>query len=57
MLFGSLCASHGLAIVLLPSLLYTDDIRGNLTWKWNTIDVWYLLLGGLPWKENAQLVL
>ena len=40
-------ASHGLPIVLLPLLLYTDDVRGNLTRKWNGFDVWYLLLGGL----------
>ena len=47
-------ASLGLPIVLLPLLLYTDDVRGNLTRKWNGFDVWYLLLGGLTWKENVQ---
>ncbi len=47
--------SHGLPVVLLPLILYTDDIRGNLTRKWNKFEVWYLLLAGLSWKENAQL--
>lgn len=46
--------AQGLLVVLLPLILYTDDLRGNLTRKWNKFDIWYLLLGGLPGRDNAQ---
>ena len=46
--------SKGLPVVLLPLLLYTDDTSGNQSKKWNKFDVWYLLLAGLPWKENSK---
>ena len=36
-------------------LLYTDDLSGNHTKKWNCFDAWSLLLAGLPKTLNAQL--
>jgi hypothetical protein len=44
-----------LPVVMLPLLLYTDDTSGNQSKKWNSFDVWALLLAGLPRALNAQL--
>ena len=36
-------------------MLYTDDLSGNRTKKWNCFDAWSFLLAGLPKSLNAQL--
>ncbi len=41
-------------MVMLPITLYCDDTGGNRSKKWNSFDLWCLMLAGLPWKENAQ---
>ena len=46
--------AYGKAIVIVPLLLYTDDLIGNRTKKWNCFDAWSLLLAGLPKHWNAQ---
>ena len=42
-------------IVVVPLNLYTDDLSGNKSKKWNKFDCWTLMLAGLPRHENAKL--
>lgn len=42
-------------VAMVPLALYSDDTSGNRSKKWNSFDVWALMLAGLPRKENAKL--
>lgn len=42
-------------VVMVPLVLYSDDLSGNKSRKTNSFDVWALMLAGLPKKENAKL--
>lgn len=44
----------GRKIVMLPLLLFSDDLRGNKSKKWHKFECWYILLAGLPRHENAK---
>lgn len=46
--------ARGRPVVSLPLLLYSDDLSGNRTKKWNCFNVWCLMLAGLPKEFNAQ---
>ena len=48
-------AAHGLPVVMVPLVLYSDDTSGNRSKKWNEFDVWAMMLAGLPRAENSQL--
>ena len=48
-------ATSELPVVMVPLMLFSDDTSGNKSKKWNKFDVWYLLLAGLPWKENTKI--
>ena len=48
-------ASKGHPVVMVPLVLFSDDVSGNLSKKWNKFDVWALLLAGLPRQKNSQL--
>lgn len=47
--------ANGKPVVTLPYIVYTDDLSGNKTKKWNKFDVCCILLAGLSRKDNAQL--
>ena len=47
--------AKGMAIVVAPLLLYSDDLSGNHSKQWNLFDVWCLLLAGLPKQQNHHL--
>jgi len=40
---------------MVPIVLFSDDVSGNVSKKWNKFDVWALLLAGLPRCMNSQL--
>ena len=40
---------------MVPLNLFTDDVSGNQSKKWNKFDVWALLLAGLPHNINSRL--
>ena len=42
-------------VVMVPLALYSDDLSGNKSNKYNSFDVWDMMLAGLPRKENAKL--
>ena len=42
-------------VVMVPIILFSDDVSGNRSKKWNGLDVWAMLLAGLPKQENAKL--
>lgn len=42
-------------MVIVPLNLFTDDVGGNQSKKWNKFDVWALLLAGLPHNMNSHL--
>lgn len=44
----------GRKVVMLPLLLFTDDLGGNKSKKWHKFECWYILLAGLPRHENAK---
>ena len=46
--------ARGRPVVSVPLLLYSDDLSGNRTKKWNCFNVWCLMLAGLPKELNAQ---
>ena len=35
-------------------ILYSDDLSGNRTKKWNCLNAWCLMLAGFPKQLNAQ---
>ena len=47
--------AHGLPVVMVPLVLYSDDTSGNCSKKWNKFDVWAMMLAGLARAENSQL--
>ena len=46
--------ANGRPVVVVPLLLYSDDLSGNRTEKWNCLNAWCLMLAGLPKQLNAQ---
>lgn len=44
----------GRKVVMLPLSLFTDDLSGNKSKKWNKFESWYVMLAGLPRHENAK---
>lgn len=40
---------------MVPIVLFSDDVSGNESKKWNSFDVWAMLLAGLPRSVNSQL--
>lgn len=42
-------------VVMVPIVLYSDDTSGNRSKKWNSFDVWAMMLAGLSREENAKL--
>ena len=47
--------SRGHHITVVPLTLFSDDVSGNASKKWNKFDVWAMLLAGLPRSHNSQL--
>ncbi|XP_070552645.1 uncharacterized protein [Ptychodera flava] len=47
--------AKGKKVVSVPVVLFSDDVGGSSTHKWNAFSVWCLMLGGLPKKENNDL--
>ena len=41
----------GLPVVMAPLVLYSDDMSGNRSKKWNKFDAWCMSLAGLPKVE------
>jgi len=48
-------SSGGLHVEMVPLVLFSDDVSGNESKKWNKFDVWAMLLAGLPKSANHQL--
>ena len=46
--------SDGLPVVIAPIVLYSDDMSGNRSKKWNKFDVWCVTLAGLPRIEAVK---
>ncbi|KAL5509475.1 hypothetical protein EMCRGX_G004858 [Ephydatia muelleri] len=46
----------GRKVVMVPLILFSDDTSGNRSKKWHKFESYYLLLAGLPRKENMQHV-
>ena len=42
-------------VVMVPLTLYSDDLSGNKSNKYNSFDVWAMMLAGLPREDNAKL--
>ena len=42
-------------VVMVPSMIYSNDTSGNKSKVCNKFDSWSFLLAGLPKKENAKL--
>ena len=40
---------------MIPIILFSDDVSGNVSKKWNKFDVWAMMLAGLPRAINSQL--
>ena len=47
--------ANGNPVVTVPYIIYTDDLSGNKTKKWNKFDACCILLAGLSRKDNAKL--
>ena len=47
--------SNGLHVTIVPLILFSDDVSGNISKKWNKFDVWAMLLAGLPRNTNSLL--
>ena len=47
--------SGGLKVQVIPLVLFSDDVSGNKSKKWNKFDVWAMLLAGLPRSTNCNL--
>ena len=48
-------ASSGRQVKVIPIILFSDDVSGNASKKWNKFDVWAMLLAGLPRAVNSHL--
>lgn len=40
---------------MVPIILFSDDVSGNVSKKWNKFDVWAMMLAGLPRAINSNL--
>ena len=40
---------------IIPLVLFSDDVSGNRSKKWNKFDLWAMLLAGLPRCSNSLL--
>ena len=40
---------------MIPIVLFSDDVSGNESKKWNKLDVWAMMLGGLRKELNSKL--
>lgn len=49
------CLSKGYHVTMVPLVLFSDDVSGNVSKKWNKFDVWAMLLPGLPRTSNSHL--
>ena len=47
--------SDNLPATMVPLVLFSDDVSGNRSKKWNGFDLWAMLLAGLPKEENTKL--
>ena len=47
--------SEGRHVEVVPLILFSDDVSGNVSKKWNKFDVWAMLLAGLPRAINIHL--
>lgn len=47
--------SKGHHIEVVPIILFSDDVSGNVSKKWNKFDVWAMMLAGLPRAINSHL--
>ncbi|XP_077869315.1 uncharacterized protein LOC144360418, partial [Saccoglossus kowalevskii] len=47
--------ARGKKVVSVLVVLFSDDVGGSTTNKWNSFSEWCLLLGGLPKKDNNKL--
>ncbi|KAL5473641.1 hypothetical protein EMCRGX_G028149 [Ephydatia muelleri] len=45
----------GKPIVMLPLILFSDDLSGNKSKKWHKFDAWYMSLAGLPRCLHTKL--
>lgn len=45
----------GRHVEVVPLILFSDDVSGNVSKKWNKFDVWAMLLAGLPRSTNSHL--
>ena len=48
-------SSKGLEVTVVPLILFSDDVSGNRSKKYNCFNNWALLLGGLSRQDNAKL--
>lgn len=48
-------SASDIPVAMVPLVLYSDDTSGNRSKKWNSFDVWALMLAGLPKHENSKL--
>lgn len=46
------CGRH---VEVVPLVLFSDDVSGNASKKWNKFDVWAMILAGLPHAVNSHL--
>ena len=46
---------NNMPVVMIPTLIYSDDTSGSKSKKWNPFNVWALMLAGLPKQENSKL--
>ena len=47
--------SGGLKVQVIPLVLFSYDVGGNKSKKWNKFDAWAMLLAGLPRSTNCNL--
>ena len=47
--------ASGRPVVMVPLILYSDDLSGNRSKKWHLFNAWNVMLAGLPTKLNACL--
>ncbi|KAL5516835.1 hypothetical protein EMCRGX_G002259 [Ephydatia muelleri] len=46
----------GRKVIMVPSILFSDDTSGNKSKKWHKFESWYLLFAGLPRQANGRHV-
>lgn len=45
----------GRPVIMLPLVLFSDDISGNKSKKWHKFDSWSVMLAGLSRHENSKI--